>query len=79
MERIVSIPKDVLDQLIKTTESTLLPYDTADRIISEVIKGGVNSRNSVVNILIEYAGEAIAGRGQFQKILLEHLKSRKES
>tara|TARA_R110002012_G_C11384210_1_gene583697 strand:+ start:240 stop:467 length:228 start_codon:yes stop_codon:yes gene_type:complete len=73
------ISKELFEQLIKDSESTLAPYQTADKIISEVKANGDDSKNRVVNILIEYAAEAIEGKAQFQKIMLEHLKSDKES
>lgn len=76
----MSIPKDVMDQLIKAIEPALSPDKTADRIISEVMKNGTSSKNAVVKILREHIQEVLSKREQFiKKTRLEHSESHKES
>lgn len=50
--------QEVLNILIKGLEKSLYPSDVADKIIDLVIQNGKNSKNEVINILVEYLTES---------------------
>lgn len=53
---------EAIEKFAQAVEGSLLPYPTADKIIAEVLKNGEKSREAVMRMLLEFAGECISSR-----------------
>lgn len=63
--------KAVIEKFAQAVEGSLLPYPTADKIIAEVLKNGEKSRETVMRMLLQFAGECVSSKDD----ALEQLKA----
>jgi len=74
------ISKDELNKFMQDNASdlsgALLPYPTADKIISEVLKNKEKSRENVMLMLLEYLSESIKNKTDHMEKLKIFLESK---
>lgn len=66
--------QDTVQKITAILGDTLLPYDTAEKIIAEVKKGQPNAREKIMVMLVEFQATVLQNKLKVDKILNEELQ-----
>lgn len=68
------IVQDTVQKIAAILGNTLLPYDTAEKIIAEVNKGQPDAREKIMVMLLEFQNTILQNKIEVDKLLKEELQ-----
>lgn len=64
-------PEEMAKKMFEAIGSSMMPYDTADKIIAEVKASNSGSREKVMRILLAYHGEVVRKKSKVNEVFTE--------